>query len=72
LTLGDAELITGAAAAHLVVSELGYVDHAFVASCNNAISFRTVVACTATVANDIELGLIVQTEVGMQSPHGGC
>ena len=71
MTLGDAEPITRAAV-HLVVSELGDVNHAFVASRYNAIALRAVIACTAAVADYVELRLVVQAKIRMQGAHRGC
>ncbi len=61
-----------AAAADLIKSKLRYVNHAFVASRYNAIALRAVIACSAAVADNVELRLVVQAKIRMQRAHRGC
>ncbi len=62
-TIDNNEALTTEAVANLVVSKLRDVNHALVAPRHNAVAFRAVVACPATVANNVDLGLIVQAKV---------
>jgi hypothetical protein len=62
-------MISIAHAAHLIKWELRDVNHSFVASRHNAAALRTVVAYTAAETDNVELRLVMQAEVRMQSPH---